>query len=94
MPQKKKTARKAAKKPAKSFEETLWDTANKLRGSVESSDWSGATERTRQSYPRGERGGAYQNGGGFVLAKNKKAYSENGERDYRNCLTSALPIAA
>ena len=27
------------KKPAKSFEETLWDTANKLRGSVESSEY-------------------------------------------------------
>ncbi|NCF94818.1 MAG: N-6 DNA methylase, partial [Verrucomicrobiaceae bacterium] len=36
MPAKKKTA---AKKPAKSFEETLWDTANKLRGSVESSEY-------------------------------------------------------
>lgn len=34
---KKTTKRKAAsKKPAKPFEETLWDTANKLRGSVES----------------------------------------------------------
>jgi len=73
MPAKKKTARKAAKKsakPAKSFEETLWDTANKLRGSVESSDWSGATEpersgdsrrqTTRQGCPQGERGGAHQ----------------------------------
>jgi len=26
---------KNATKPAKSFEETLWDTANKLRGSVD-----------------------------------------------------------
>ena len=26
-------------KPVKSFEETLWDTANKLRGSVESSEY-------------------------------------------------------
>jgi len=34
--------KKAAKKSTKSFEETLWDTATKLRGSVESSDWSGA----------------------------------------------------
>ncbi len=40
MPAKKKTtARKATKKPSKSFEETLWDTANKLRGSVESSEY-------------------------------------------------------
>ena len=42
MPPAKKTARKAAKKstaPAKSFEESLWDTANKLRGSVESSEY-------------------------------------------------------
>ncbi|WP_105044047.1 type I restriction-modification system subunit M [Rubritalea profundi] len=42
MPPVKKTARKAAKKstaPAKSFEESLWDTANKLRGSVESSEY-------------------------------------------------------
>ena len=30
-----KPATKAAKKPTKSFEETLWDTANKLRGSVD-----------------------------------------------------------
>ncbi|MEX2580545.1 MAG: class I SAM-dependent DNA methyltransferase [Verrucomicrobiales bacterium] len=30
---------KSAKKPAKSFEETLWDTANRLRGSVESSEY-------------------------------------------------------
>ncbi|MEN8693815.1 MAG: hypothetical protein ABF334_03325, partial [Akkermansiaceae bacterium] len=54
---KNKTSKKAAK-PAKSFEETLWDTANKLRGSVESSDWSGATETTHQSCSDGERGGA------------------------------------
>ncbi|MEN8755570.1 MAG: type I restriction-modification system subunit M N-terminal domain-containing protein, partial [Akkermansiaceae bacterium] len=39
MPPQKKSARKAAKKPKKSFEETLWDTANKLRGSVESSEY-------------------------------------------------------
>ena len=39
MPAKKKTARKAAKKPEKSFEESLWDTATKLRGSVESSEY-------------------------------------------------------
>ena len=57
---KNKTYKKAAK-PAKSFEETLWDTANKLRGSVESSDWSGATETTHQSCSDGERGGANQN---------------------------------
>lgn len=31
--------RKAAPKPTKSFEETLWDTANKLRGSVESAEY-------------------------------------------------------
>ena len=30
---------KNATKPAKSFEETLWDAANKLRGSVESSEY-------------------------------------------------------
>ena len=29
----------AAPKPAKSFEESLWETANKLRGSVESSEY-------------------------------------------------------
>jgi type I restriction enzyme M protein len=39
MPAKKKTARKAAKKPEKSFEESLWETATKLRGSVESSEY-------------------------------------------------------
>jgi type I restriction enzyme M protein len=35
-------AKKAAKetaKPAKGFEESLWDTANKLRGSIESSEY-------------------------------------------------------
>ncbi|MEM1222716.1 MAG: type I restriction-modification system subunit M N-terminal domain-containing protein [Verrucomicrobiota bacterium] len=31
--------KKSAPKPAKSFEETLWETANKLRGSVESSEY-------------------------------------------------------
>ena len=29
----------AAKKASKSFEQTLWDTADKLRGSVESSEY-------------------------------------------------------
>ena len=32
-------AKRSAKKKQKSFEETLWDTANKLRGSVESSEY-------------------------------------------------------
>ena len=33
-------AKKApAKKASKGFEETLWDTANQLRGSVESSEY-------------------------------------------------------
>jgi type I restriction enzyme M protein len=32
-------AKKAASKKQKSFEETLWDSANKLRGSVESSEY-------------------------------------------------------
>jgi len=36
MPAKKKTAKKSS---TKSFEESLWDTANKLRGSVESSEY-------------------------------------------------------
>jgi len=31
--------KKAAKKKSKSFEETLWDSANKLRGSVEPSEY-------------------------------------------------------
>jgi type I restriction enzyme M protein len=35
----KKQSQGGSKKPAKSFEETLWDTANKLRGSVESSEY-------------------------------------------------------
>ena len=56
----KKTVKKSAPKKEKSFEETLWETANKLRGSVESSDWSGATKTIRQGYPKGERGGANQ----------------------------------
>ena len=32
-------AKKAATKNKKDFEETLWDTANKLRGTVESSEY-------------------------------------------------------
>ena len=32
-------AKASAKKPTKGFEETLWDTANQLRGSVESSEY-------------------------------------------------------
>ena len=32
-------AKKAAAKKQKSFEQTLWDTADKLRGSVESSEY-------------------------------------------------------
>jgi len=36
---KKKVARKAAKKVEKSFEEALWDSATRLRGSVESSEY-------------------------------------------------------
>jgi hypothetical protein len=52
--------RPAKKPPTKSFEESLWETATKLRGSVESSDWSGATKTTHQGCPQGERGGAHQ----------------------------------
>lgn len=33
---------------------------DKLRGSAESSDWSGATKTTRSGCPQGERGGAHQ----------------------------------
>lgn len=32
-------AKKTATKPSKSFEESLWETATKLRGSVESSEY-------------------------------------------------------
>jgi hypothetical protein len=60
MPPKKRTARKGAKKPEKSFEEFLWDTATKLRGSVESSDWSGATWIPRMRDPKSELGCAHQ----------------------------------
>ncbi|MCK5895738.1 MAG: type I restriction-modification system subunit M N-terminal domain-containing protein, partial [Cocleimonas sp.] len=35
----KKVVRKKTNKPQKGFEETLWDSANKLRGSVESSEY-------------------------------------------------------
>lgn len=35
----KKTVKKPAKKATKGFEESLWDTANQLRGSVESSEY-------------------------------------------------------
>src|SRR3990172_1803869 len=34
-----KMAKKTANKNSKSFEETLWDSANKLRGTVESSEY-------------------------------------------------------
>ena len=84
MPAKKTALKKSAqKKPSKSFEEALWDTANtamrgiaelksagtpqsvpegqdKLRGSVESSDWSGTRQTTSQGSPKGERGGTHQ----------------------------------
>ena len=33
-------AKKTAVKKQKSFEETLWDTANQLRGSIESSEYT------------------------------------------------------
>ena len=36
---KKATKKKAAAKKQKSFEESLWDSANKLRGSVESAEY-------------------------------------------------------
>ena len=39
MPKKKTAAKKAVKKKAKSFEETLWQSANKLRGSVEPAEY-------------------------------------------------------
>jgi type I restriction enzyme M protein len=39
MPTKKSAKKIPARKPAKSFEETLWDTATRLRGSVESSEY-------------------------------------------------------
>lgn len=78
----------------KSFEESLWETATKLRGSVESSDWSGATETTYQGCPEGERGGANQNGGaGFdsvhlrfaqvVLANGSMSTNTKGEGEIR-----------
>ena len=40
MPVNKTTAAKDAPKKQKGFEESLWDTATKLRGSVESSEYS------------------------------------------------------
>ena len=46
-----------SKKASNSFEESLWGTATKP---VESPDWSGATETTRQGCPEGERGGVHQ----------------------------------
>ena len=51
MPAKKKIATRKAPKKQKGFEETLWDTATKLRGSVESSVPSEATtEREAKPY--------------------------------------------
>lgn len=44
------------------LERRLWDAANKLwaNAALKPSDWSGATETTRQGSPKGERGGAHQ----------------------------------
>ena len=44
----KKTAKKTVKKTT-SFEETLWDSANKLRGSVESSEYKHIVQIGRAS---------------------------------------------
>ena len=46
----------AAKKKEKSFEETLWDAANKLRGSVESSEYKLVLSSSghSMSYKRGQ----------------------------------------
>ena len=44
------------------------------------SDWSGATETTRQGCPEGERGGAHQHGvAGFVLANGSMSTNTKGE---------------
>jgi type I restriction enzyme M protein len=44
------------------------------------SDWSGATETTRQGCPKGERGGAHQHGvAGFVLANGSMSTNTTGE---------------
>ncbi|WP_411847777.1 hypothetical protein AAFN60_09760 [Roseibacillus persicicus] len=80
MPLQKSARKKSPSKPPKSFEESLWETATKLRGSVESSDWSGATKTTRQGCPKGERGGANRNGvAGFVLANGSMSTNTTGE---------------
>ncbi|MEM7600585.1 MAG: hypothetical protein AAF357_04125 [Verrucomicrobiota bacterium] len=107
---KKSAKRKApAAKKEKSFEETLWDTANKLRGSVEASGWSGATETIGQGIPEGEREGANQIGfAGFdivhlcfapvVLANgfmstNPTSEGEIRQKSVENNLVGDLPLA-
>jgi type I restriction enzyme M protein len=51
------------------------------------SDWSGATKTTRQGYPKGERGGANQNGvAGFVLANSSMSTNTKGEGEIRQKL--------
>ena len=57
---KKRAAAKKARKQ-KSFEETSWDTANKLRGSLVSSVWSEAGETNRQGCTKSERARANRN---------------------------------
>jgi|GEM_PF-1777131 len=92
-------SKKTAAKPTKSFEESLWNTATKLRGSVESSEWSGATEpewsgdsrrqTARQGCPEGERGGAHQHGvAGFVLANGSMSTNTNGDCPARSAMNT------
>ena len=45
MAKKKAVKKKAAAMNNKSFEESLWDSANRLRGSVEPSEYIGMIER-------------------------------------------------
>jgi type I restriction enzyme M protein len=51
------------------------------------SDWSRATKTTRQGCPKGERGGANQNGvAGFVLANGSMSTNTKGEGEIRQKL--------
>ena len=52
--------RESAELESEAIPQSVPEGQDKLRGSVESSDWSGATKTTRQGCPEGERGGANQ----------------------------------
>ena len=58
------------------------------------SAWGGATKTTRQGCPKGERGGANQNGvAGFVLAKGSRSTDTKCEGGIRQKLVENKPVS-